>query len=89
MRKKLKALSAAILAATLFITAAQAEGAEASAFERYLAEGVYPSLKESYRDLFMIGAAVTPELLAETAGKIAQIGVAALQRDGLHRQIAF
>ena len=65
MRKKLKALSAAILAATLFITAAQAEGAEASAFERYLAEGVYPSLKESYRDLFMIGAAVTPELLAD------------------------
>ncbi len=71
MHKRLKALAAALLAAALFITSAQAESAGASAFERYLSEGTYPSLRETYQDLFFIGAAVTPELLAdETAAGI-------------------
>ena len=51
------------------LTAGRAEQAKNSAYEQYLQGGTLPSLKEQYKDCFLIGVAVPADLMGNEAAK--------------------
>ncbi|MBR3494744.1 MAG: endo-1,4-beta-xylanase [Clostridia bacterium] len=63
MRRRTILILAALAAALCFLVTSLAE-APRSAYEQYLEDGSFPSLKERYQDTFLIGVAVPENLLS-------------------------